>query len=46
MNGQPSNGECKYKQKINYNIETNYKHYKGGYGRLSLDNVYMCHGFF
>jgi hypothetical protein len=44
--GNLAMGECKDKQKKIYNIETNYKHYKGGYGRLSLDNVYMCRGFF
>ncbi len=26
-------------------IKTNYKHPKGGYGRLPLGNVYKCHGF-
>ncbi len=39
-------GECEDRQRKYYNIETNYKHSKGGYGRLPLGNVYTCHGFF
>jgi hypothetical protein len=39
-------GKCKDKQKKSCNIETNYKHSKGGYGRLPLHNVYTCHEFF
>jgi hypothetical protein len=26
--------------------QTNYKHYEGGYGKLSLGNVYTWHDFF
>ncbi len=29
-----------------YIAQTNCKHYKGGYGRLPLGDVYTCHGFF
>jgi len=39
-------GECKDKQIKYYIIQTNYKHSKGGYGRVPLGNVYRCHGFF
>jgi L,D-peptidoglycan transpeptidase YkuD (ErfK/YbiS/YcfS/YnhG family) len=39
-------GKCKDKQRKSYNTETNCKHSKGGYGRLSLDNVYTYHDFF
>ncbi len=38
-------GECKDKQRKFWIIKTNYKHPKGGYGRLPLGNVYTCHGF-
>jgi hypothetical protein len=37
--------ECENRPKNIYNTKTNYKHSKGGYGRLPLDNVYTCHGF-
>ncbi len=39
-------GKCKDKQRKSCNIETNCKHFEGGYGRLPLSNVYTCHGFF
>ncbi len=39
-------GECKDKQIKYCIVQTNYKHSKGGYGRLPLGNVYKCHGFF
>jgi hypothetical protein len=32
-------GEHEDKQKRSYNIEINYKHSKGRYGRLPLDDV-------
>ncbi len=38
-------GECKDRQRKSCNTKTNYKHSKGGYGRLPLDNFYTCHGF-
>jgi len=37
--------ECKDKQRKYCIAQTNYKHSKGGYGRLPLSNVYKCHGF-
>jgi hypothetical protein len=39
-------GERENEQKKSYNIETNYKHFEGGYGKLPLSDVYTCHGFF
>ncbi len=39
-------GECEDRQRKSCIIETNYKHSKGGYGRLPLGDVYTCHGFF
>jgi hypothetical protein len=39
-------GEHEDRKKKSYNIETNYKHSRGRYGRLPLDDVYTCHGFF
>jgi hypothetical protein len=39
-------GEHEDKQKRSYNIEINYKHSKGRYGRLPLDDVYTCNEFF
>jgi hypothetical protein len=39
-------GESEDKQRKSYNTKTNYKHSKGGYGKLPLDNVYTCDGFF
>ncbi len=38
-------GKCKDRQRKFCNIQTNYKHFKGGYGRLPL-GVYTCHVFF
>ncbi len=38
-------GECKDKQRKSHIIKTNYKHPKGGCGRLPLGNIYTCHGF-
>ncbi len=38
-------GECKNKQRKSCITQTNYKHSKGGYGRLPLGNVYTCHRF-
>ncbi len=37
--------KCKDRQRKSCVTETNYKHSKGGYGRLPLGNVYTCHGF-
>jgi hypothetical protein len=37
--------KCKDRQRKSCITETNYKHSKGGYGRLPLGNVYTCHGF-
>ncbi len=34
----------KYKQIKFCIVETNYKHFQGGYGRLKLGKVYTCHG--
>jgi hypothetical protein len=39
-------GECKNKQIKSCIIQTNCKHFRKGYGRLQLNNVYTCHGFF
>jgi hypothetical protein len=39
-------GECEDKQRKSCNTKTNCKHSKGGYGRLPLNNVYTCDGFF
>jgi hypothetical protein len=39
-------GECKDRQRKSCITETNYKHSKGGYGRLSLGDVYTCHSVF
>ncbi len=44
--GNLAMGKCENRQRKNYIIETNYKHFKGGYGRLPLGDVYTCHGFF
>ncbi len=44
--GDLTMGECENRQRKSYNIETNCKHSKGGYGKLPLGNVYTCHGFF
>jgi hypothetical protein len=38
-------GKCKNRQIKFCIVQTNYKHYEGGYGRLPLGNVYTCHGF-
>jgi hypothetical protein len=38
-------GECKDRQRKYCIAQTNYKHSKGGYGRLPLGNVYRCLGF-
>ncbi len=43
--GNMVKGECKNWQRKSYITQTNYKHYKGGYGRLPLGDVYTCHGF-
>jgi hypothetical protein len=39
-------GECKNQQRKSYIVQKNYKHIKGGYGKLPLGNVYTCHGIF
>jgi hypothetical protein len=39
-------GECKNWQRKSCIIQRNYKHTKGGYGRLPLHDVYTCHGIF
>ncbi len=38
-------GKCKDKQKNSCIIKTTCKHSKGRYGRLTMGNVYTCHGF-
>jgi hypothetical protein len=38
-------GECKNWKRKSCIAQINYKHFKGGYGRLPLGNVYTCHGF-
>ncbi len=38
-------GAYKDRQKKSCNTKTNYKHFKGGYGRLPMGDVYTCHGF-
>ncbi len=39
-------GKCEDWQRKSYIIQTNYKHFERGYGRLPLGNVCTCHGFF
>jgi hypothetical protein len=39
-------GACEDRQKKSCNTKTNCKHFKGGYGKLPMGNVYTCHGFF
>jgi hypothetical protein len=36
----------KIDKKKSCNVKRNCKHFKGGYGRLPLGDVYTCHGFF
>jgi hypothetical protein len=38
--------KCEYKQRKSCIVQTNYKYFQGGYGKLQLGNVYTCHGFF
>jgi len=38
-------GECRNRQGKIHIIQTNYKDFQGGYGRLQLNDVYTCHGF-
>jgi hypothetical protein len=38
-------GECENKQRKFCIVQTNCKHLKGGYGILTLGDVYRCHGF-
>jgi hypothetical protein len=38
-------GECENRQRKSCNTETNYKHSKGGYGRLPLNDVCTWHEF-
>jgi len=45
INRQHGNGECEDWQIMFYIAQTNCKHLEGGYGRLPLGNVYICHGF-
>jgi hypothetical protein len=41
MNGEHGNGQMwRLTKKKSYIAQTNYKHFKGGYGRLTLNNVY------
>ncbi len=35
-------GKCQDRQRKFCIIETNYKHFQGGYGRLQLGDVYTC----
>ncbi len=44
--GDMEMGECEYKQRKSCNAKRNCKHFKGGYGKLPLDDVYTCHGLF
>jgi hypothetical protein len=46
MNGQHGDGQMsKSKKKKKFCIvETNYKHFQGGHGRLKSSDVYTCHG--
>jgi hypothetical protein len=37
-------GKCKNQQIKSCIVETNYKNFQGGYGRLQLGNVYTCLG--
>ncbi len=39
-------GKCKDKQRKICIVKIDYKHFKRGYGRLQLGDVYTCHGFF
>jgi hypothetical protein len=43
--GDMAMGKCEDWQRKSYIVQKNYKHSKGGYGRLPLGNVYTCHGF-
>jgi hypothetical protein len=43
--GNMAMGECKNWKRKSCIAQINYKHFKGGYGRLPLGNVYTCHGF-
>jgi hypothetical protein len=38
-------GKCEDCQRKSYIVQTNCKHFEGGYGRLLMGDVYTCHGF-
>jgi hypothetical protein len=38
-------GKCEDCQRKSYIVQTNCKHFEGGYGRLPMGDVYTCHGF-
>jgi hypothetical protein len=38
--------ECENRQRKFCIVQTNCKHFQGGYKRLQLGDVYTCHGFF
>jgi len=38
-------GECKYRQRKSCIDQIGCKHFKQGYGRLQLGDVYTCHEF-
>ncbi len=43
--GNMAMGECEDWQRKSYIVQTNCKHYEGGYGKLPLGDVYTCLGF-
>jgi hypothetical protein len=42
--GSMAMGECRNSQRKSCIAQRNCKHIEGGYGRLSLGDVYTCHG--
>jgi hypothetical protein len=44
--GNLAMGAWEDRQRKYCNVETNCKHFKGGYGKLLMGDVYTCHGFF
>jgi hypothetical protein len=42
--GSMAMGECRNSQRKSCIAQRNCKHIEGGYGRLSVGDVYTCHG--
>ncbi len=42
--GDMAMGECENWQRKSFIAQRNYKHSKGGYGKLPPGDVYTCHG--